>query len=231
MTCTADLQMWTLKFSFFSSHFAHNRCDRVANVLLENKSHVCPYYQLKMGRLSRWALAHLAVIFPEMLGTKLHSGKSRMRNIYQSECCDVTNDSNLVWWWWKWWLKWGNPGTYQSFPLIFASSPWFLSSLKHIFHSLMFEWCSETIVWIFLSLRSQSCVGQNCFILAINYKNCPYHPHRLLPTITLWVLTRATNMSSTPYLFFVDICPPKKDLSFGKQWKAHWKKIALWFLW
>lgn len=101
MTCTADLQMWMLKFSFFSSHFAHNRCDTVANVLLENKSHVCPYYQLKMGRLSRWALANLSVIFPEMFGTKLHSGKSRMRNIYQSECCDITNDSNLVWWWWK----------------------------------------------------------------------------------------------------------------------------------
>lgn len=38
-------------------------CDTVANVSLEIKSHVCPFYQHQMGRLSRSALAHLSVIF------------------------------------------------------------------------------------------------------------------------------------------------------------------------
>lgn len=49
----------------------------------------------------------------------------------------------------------------------------------------------------------------------------------LLPTITLWVLTRMTNMSSTPYLFFVDICPPKKGYFIWKTVKGSLKKVFL----
>lgn len=65
----------------------------------------------------------------------------------------------------------------------------------------------------------------NCYNFAINYKNCPYHPRRLLPTIMLWVLTRATTISSTPYLFVVNICPKKRTFHLDNSERLIEKKF------
>lgn len=113
--------------------------------------------------------------FPQTFGTKRHSGESGMRNIYQSGCHDITNDSNrVISWIWRW-EKTGSNGWHEetlssSSFRFFRPFPGFKALWNVYFthsrlingHKLEFEYFSASD-WL-----SFACVGPKWYNLALN---------------------------------------------------------------